>query len=199
MPTDLRGASALLRAWDAPDGEEKATRVLHAFNQMSVRGYDLNAAPETAAFIALRSTGALLEHYSIDTFRHTVQSRPARHEFDDIYTVSSVTQAGRVGGAEYYSCGDAQGSVFKTLLRYNTNLMAGYFGVNDVPQAREPEVVTCRNAFRATVRFDNGMVTQHIAEDVHLAGLLALKAGFEVELRRRDMAAAQPQMRRLTA
>jgi len=185
IPHDLPAASAFLRQLDVPDNDKSAAHVLHRFNMLARDGYDLNAAPAAATYWALHAFDKLAKTYTIDKFSTTTQSQPPAYAGGNLRSFINVTQGGHVQGVSYHASKEAKDGAFSTLYDINARLLREYFGVNKVPVVAKRAFDVVREGYRVTLALDNGIVTQHVAADAEMAGLMALKVGFDMHLRDR--------------
>lgn len=172
------------------DEDKKVGRVFERFNQLAAQGYDLSLANGTAEMEALKALNVFREFYTIDEYTSTTGTRN-RAKTGEVYVTSQASIKGRAKQKDFYELDESENGFLDAMYMANAKVMRKFYGVADpvevvgyhVDSFRENQNTSAPT--RVTIVFSNGYATQAVHQNQVHASYMALKAGFDTDLRYR--------------
>jgi LeuA-like protein with dimerisation domain len=173
-----------------------AIRVWSRFNELAAEGYALAGAATTGEMEALKVLGLYQDALQIVRFSSASEMRFGPDGKQQV--VSMATVKGTFNGEEFLNADDSTGGFLDAIYKTVSKTVKGAYADAAMPEVTMYHVDSFRKEqntsapTRVTIGFSNGMTTQHIHTNQVFASFMALKAGFEMDLRKRKVTGMQP-------
>lgn len=170
-------------------------RVWTRFNELAKEGYALDGAHTTQELEALKAFNLHQDALNVERFSSTSEMRFGPEGKQVV--VSLATLKGAFYGEAFLHADDSTGGFLDAVYKTLGKTVKRAYGDAAMPEVTMYHVDSFRREqntsapTRVTIGFSNGMATQHIHTNQVFASFMALKAGFEMDLRARKVTGMQ--------